>query len=185
MAKKGVFKREALPVPQTVEEAVEILSRIGHEERKIEKVSTEMNEQIEQLKARAIDELTPIQEKMDQLVDAFFAFVQSHRDELTENGKIKTIKWPTGKISWRVTPRKVNLRDIKGILARLKELKLEQFIRTIEEVNKEAILKEQKLAETVKGISVTQTEIFTIEPAKTNIEIIRKINQKKSKKGVE
>ncbi|MBU3918660.1 host-nuclease inhibitor Gam family protein [Patescibacteria group bacterium] len=182
MVKKKSIKREALPVPQTEKDAAEILGQIGYKEREIQRINTGINDDIERVKAMANDKLNPIQEQRDQLVDALFAFAQSHRDELTENGKTKTVKWPTGKISWRMTPPKVNLRDTEAILMRLKELNIERFIRIKEEIDKELMLKESKIAQTVKGVSITQIENLIIEPDKIDLEIVRKINPKKQKR---
>ncbi len=182
MAKKKIIKREALSVPQTIMEAAEILGQIGHKEREIQKINTQLNDQIEQMKAIESDKLSPIEEERDQLVDALFAFAESRRDELTEKGKSKTVKLLTGKLSWRTTPPRVNLREKEAILARLKELGLGRFIRVKEEVDKEAMLKESEVAQTVKGVSVSQTENLVIEPSEVDVEILRKINSKKHKR---
>jgi phage host-nuclease inhibitor protein Gam len=76
-----------------------------------------------------------------------------------------------------MTPPAVSLRDIKSILVSLKSLGLKQFIRTKEEVDKEAMLKEPDIAKTVKGVSISQYEEFTAKPAELEVEIISKADK--------
>ena len=49
---------------------------------------------------------------------------------------------------------------------------LKRFIRTKEEINKEAILDEPEVVASVKGISITQKEDFVIVPFETELESV-------------
>ncbi|MBU2575638.1 host-nuclease inhibitor Gam family protein, partial [Patescibacteria group bacterium] len=127
----------------------------------------------------AMADAKPRQEKVSELLEGLFAFAEAHRDELTEGGKRKTVEVPTGIFGWRTTPPAVSLRDIKSILASLVSLGLERFIRTKEEVDKEAMLKEPEVAKKVKGVSIDQREEFIAKPTELEVEITSDVNKLK------
>jgi phage host-nuclease inhibitor protein Gam len=54
----------------------------------------------------------------------------------------KTVALTTGEIGWRLRPPKVVVRGVEAVLDKLKRMGLDRFIRTKEEINKEAILNE-------------------------------------------
>jgi len=175
------IKRPVTPVPKHLDEAAKFLSSIGHEQREIDKIKTTLNEKIEELEAEVMDNVKPHEEKISQLVEGLFAFAESSRDKLTDGGKRKTVEVPTGIFGWRVTPPAVSLTSIKVVLASLKTLKLDRFIRTKEEPDKEAMLKEPEVAKTVKGVSISQREEFVVKPVELEVEIAS--NVKKLKKA--
>jgi phage host-nuclease inhibitor protein Gam len=78
-----------------------------------------------------------------------------------------------------MTPPSVKLRDVEAILKSLKSLRLERFIRTKEEVDKEAMLKEADVAKTVKGVSISQHEEFIAKPAELEVEIATRVDKLK------
>lgn len=171
MAKATRIKRPVIPVPKNLDEAAEFLAEIGEERRAIDSVQSDFNAEVDMLKSKAIAETKPHENKISQLVEGLFAYAEAHRDELTENGKRKTIEVPTGIFGWRITPPAVSLHNIKTILKNLKSLGLERFIRTREEIDKEALLKESEVAKTIKGVFITQREEFIVKPAELAVEI--------------
>jgi phage host-nuclease inhibitor protein Gam len=70
----------------------------------------------------------------------------------------------TGSIAWYTTPPAVTIENVEEVLKRIKTLDLAQFIRTKEEINKEALLENEPLANTIEGVSVGQQEKFAIRP---------------------
>ena len=56
---------------------------------------------------------------------------------------------------------------------------MKRFIRVKEEINKEAMLKEPELAETVRGVSITQREEFIVKPTEIEIEIVSSVEKLK------
>ncbi len=179
MVKEKKVKRVVLPVPASLEEVVDYVHKIGGHQRAITLVQAKTNEKIEAIKAQATTDCTSHQDEIEALFEGVYVFAQSHRDELTEGGKKKTVNLPTGDLYWRMTPPAVSIKDIKAVLAWLREMKLGRFIRTKEEPDKEAMLKEPEVAKGVKGITITQHEKFAVKPSETNIENPRKIPQKK------
>lgn len=137
-----MLKKAVIAVPKNLTEAAQFLAEIGKEQRSINEIQLEVNARIEQLKAKAMDDAKPRQDRISQLVEGLFAYAESNRDELTDGGKRKTVKLPTGDFMWRMTPPAVLLRNVKAILVNLKLLGFKRFIRVKVEVDKEAMLKE-------------------------------------------
>ena len=77
----------------------------------------------------------------------------------------KTVNLITGEVSWRQRPPSIAVRGAEAVLESLRTLGLHRFIRTKDEVNKEAMLNEPELAATVAGVSVIKgKEDFAITP---------------------
>lgn len=181
------IKRTVTPVPQNLDESAKFLSKIGEEKRKVNNIQSDFNAEVERLKKKAMANTKTHDEKISQLVEGLFAYAQSHRSELTNSGKYKTVNLPTGTFEWRLTRPKVSLKNVKSILEALKELGLKRFIRktVTEEVNKEKMLKEPNVAEKVEGVSITQHEEFIVKPAELKVEIpfkVKKLQKAISKK---
>jgi len=172
-------KRAVVAVPKSLDEAARFLAKIGEEQRATDEIQSGFNAAVDKLKTQAMVSVEPHQKKVSQLVEGLFAFAEAHRDELTDGGKRKTVEVPTGTFGWRMTPPAISLRDVESILESLKSLKLKRFIRTKEEVDKEAMLKEPDVAKTVKGVSISQREEFVAKPAVLEVEITTQVNKLK------
>lgn len=182
MAKTRI-KRPVFPAPKNLEEAAEFLTFIGREQREVDRIQTELNEEIEKLKAKTMAGLAPHEEKIDRLVEGLHAFAENQKAALTKDGKRKTVPLPTGEFGWRITPPAVTISNRETVLANIKALGLvDRFIRIKEELDKEAMLKEPDLAQTIKGVSITQREEFVVKPSELEIEIVS--SAKKLKRAV-
>ncbi len=168
-----------VPVPKNLEEAAKFLSQIGEEQRATEVIQSDLNAKVAELKSKAMSNAEPHQKKISQLVEGLYAFAESRRDELTDGGKRKTVELLTGIFGWRMTPPAVALRNVKSILKSLKLMKLTRFIRTKEEIDKEALLKEQEVAKTIKGVSISQHEEFYVKPTELEVEIASDVEKLK------
>lgn len=92
-------------------------------------------------------------------------YCEAHRDELTDGGRVKTASLITGEVQWRQRPPSVSVRGAESVIETLKRLGLSRFVRTKEEVNKEAILNEPDNVRGVAGLNiVTGVEDFVITP---------------------
>lgn len=179
MTRKTRVKRPVIPVPKSLDEAAEFLRQIGEEQRTTDAIQSDLNAEVDELKAKAMSDAEPHQKKISQLVEGLFAFAETNRDELTDSGKRKTVELPTGIFGWRMTPPAVSLHNVEAILKSLKSLKLDRFIRAKEEVDKEAMLKEQEVAKTVKGVSISQHEEFIVKPTELEVEITSNVDKLK------
>ncbi|EIF0163143.1 host-nuclease inhibitor Gam family protein, partial [Salmonella enterica] len=110
-----------------------------------------------------------LKKDIDTLSKGVQGWCEAHRDELTQNGRTKTASLITGKVEWRNRPPSVGIRGVETVLETLRRLGLERFIRTKEEINKDAILSEPKAVEGVAGITVRSgVEDFAITPFEQN-----------------
>ena len=173
MAKKRLVKRETIEIPKSIEEATEFIGIIGKHQRELNKIQMRINNQIEKIKSEALAESLVHQEIIDKLFEGIFIFAQSHREELTEGGRKKTIHLPTGDILWRMTPPAVSLKNVKKVIELCKSSGLERFIRVKENINKEAMLKEPEVAKKISGVTISQKEEFVVKPSEIEIEISR------------
>ncbi|EHV66253.1 bacteriophage Mu Gam like family protein [Escherichia coli DEC6C] len=69
-------------------------------------------------------------------------------------------------MSWRLEKPSCSVsRDVEGVIEMLRRMGLERFIRTKEEVNKQAILAEPDAVKGIAGIKVNKgAESFSVEP---------------------
>ena len=101
------------------------------------------------------------------------AWCEAHRIELCgENDRNgKTANLVTGEVSWRQRPPSVTVRGVEAVIETLKRMKLARFVRTKEELNKEAVLNEPKAVAGIAGLTVnTGVEDFVIVPFEAEAE---------------
>lgn len=174
MAKKasGRVKVEAAayPVPQTREEVVNAISAIGAAQRERDRIRTAMNEALAELKEEYEAAARPFAEQIKELSQGVQTWCEAHRAELTRDGRVKTHQFASGEVRWRMRPPSVVVRGSVAVLDALKSLGLARFIRTKEEVNREAILAEPDAVAGVKGVTVSQKEDFVVVPWDTELE---------------
>lgn len=160
------FKAKAqIYVPQSQEDTAADIRKIGDLERQKLRATTEMNDAIAQITQNFQPRLDALSEQLKTLQEGVQAYCEAHRDALTNNGKVKTANLITGEVQWRQRPPSVGVRGKETVIETLKRLGLKKFIRTTEEVNKEAILNEPDEARGVAGLTiVTGVEDFVITP---------------------
>ena len=172
MSKKKIKTAAAdYPVPQNKDQVVEAIAEIGRRQRERDRIQSEMNDELAEIKQSHEEKAAPHASAISALTKGVHIWCEANRDDLTKNGKVKYAELATGKINWRAKPPKVSLKKVEEVITRLKELKLKQFIRSKEEVDKEAILKNPEKVEGVKGITVkSDGEDFVITPFETELE---------------
>lgn len=170
MAKKIKNNAVDLKVPQNRDETIEYIAEIGRLQRERERIQTAMNDEIAAIKQKYEQQAQPIGQDIKQLSEGAQIWCEANRVELTNNGKVKFAQLASGKINWRMRPPKVTLRKKEQIIEDCHQLGLTRFLRTTEDINKEAMLAEQDVAETLKGVSITQAEDFVITPYETELD---------------
>lgn len=150
---------------QSREETEILIKELGDAQRELQRVTTLQNDEIGAITERYAQPLQELREAVENRQQAIQAWCESHRDELTNNGKQKTGYFNTGEVQWRQNPPSVRVTKAEQVIENLKLLGLLQFIRTKEEINKDAILLEPETAQTVAGIAIKSgVEEFIVKP---------------------
>lgn len=161
MAKKqSITEEEARFAAQVLSEQHALLKKTEAE------LDEKLNEIREQYSARVAEYTQGIKTAMKTVTDYVTATPM-----MFVAGK-KTVEWGSVVISKRITPPKVDIprgMDWEDAVQKLKETKLTSYIRTIEEVDKEAIIRavaeddEIRKSFAFAGITVTQKETLKVE----------------------
>lgn len=157
-------------VPQTKDETVKAVAEIGELQRQRAVIQAQMNEEMAAVKERYEAQAQPLAARMTLLAEGVRMWCEVNRDGLTRGGKTKTVSLPSGEVRWRLSPPKVAIRGAGAVMDALRRLGLTRFIRTREEISKEAILAEPEAVTMIQGISITQKEEFVVIPFETALE---------------
>lgn len=160
------------PVPQTQEQAIEAIAAIGAHQRERARIQADMNDELARIKQKFEDLARPHNEEIQALSAGVHTWAEANREDLTHGGKVKTAILSSGKVSWRLRPPRVLLRNVVKVIEALRALGMGQYIRVKEEVDKEAILRDPDLVKHVGGISISQGEDFVIQPFEMDLEEI-------------
>lgn len=165
-AKKTRIKQKAMiSVPQSHDDCATDINTIGRLTREITVSQAAMNDEIAVITDRYTSVFTPLQEQVKSLSAGVQSYCEANREDLTLNGKTKTGQFVTGTVQWRQKPPSVAVRGVEAVIDALKQFGLVRFVRTKEELNKEAILNEPNAIAGVAGLSIKKgVEDFVIEP---------------------
>ena len=170
---KHKMKASNYAVPQDKQEAAQFVHNIGIAQREAERIQAEMNDRIAEIKQEYETQAQPFAEQIESLKHGLHIWCEANRDALTNGGKVKFHKFPTGEVNWRKKPAKVSLRKVDQVLEACRSMKLTRFIRTKQEVNKEAMLAEPEVAANISGVSIgSEGEDFVITPFETDLETV-------------
>lgn len=167
---KNKLKTAAVPAAQTREEAEAAVHRLGELRRQLTRAETKLNDQVAKLKLEADAAAKPLQEEVAQLSARVQGFCEANRTELTNGGRTKTVIFATGEVKWRARPPSVSIRGVEAVIAYLKAQYQGRFVRTKEEIDKEAMLADRETASAIPGVKIgSEGEDFVIEPL--NVEL--------------
>ena len=156
-------------VCQSKSETMDAIRDLGDRQRELTRLETELNDVIADETAKRKDAIYELKVEIERLHSGVQGWCEANRVALCGD-KSKTANLVTGTVSWRIRPPSVALKAVDKVLAELRRLKLTKYIRTKEEVNKDAILTDIKTFPTVAGITITSgVEDFIIEPAEINV----------------
>lgn len=163
----------AVPIPQSLEQATDYIREIGEHQRDVTRIEAAMNDELAGIKERHEADAQPIKARIASLTQGVQIWAEANRDRLTQGGKTKTAALPSGEVAWRTRPPSVRVTGAEAVLAILRKMGLTRFIRTKDEVNKEAILNEPKAVDSVPGIAIQQGEDFIVTPFETELSEVR------------
>jgi phage host-nuclease inhibitor protein Gam len=158
-------KAQTFPVPQSRDEAAAQIRLIGDLQRAHLRQQAQMNDEIAAITARFQPHLDALGKEIGDLQMGVQTYAEANRDSLTDGGKVKSANLVTGEIQWRIRPPSVRVTGAEAVIEALKRLGLGKFVRTKDEVNKEAILNEPEQVKGVAGITIVSgVEDFVITP---------------------
>jgi phage host-nuclease inhibitor protein Gam len=164
------IKTKAADAPQTMAQVQSDIRKIGDLQREHGRISADLNDQVAKLTEAAAPGLKELQEQMTALQKGVQIYCEANREELC--GKGKTANLVTGEVQWRQRPPSVKVTGVEAVIAWLKTAGMASFIRSKDEINKEAMLNEQEKAKAVPGVTiVTGIEDFVIVPFEVDTEV--------------
>lgn len=160
----------AVAVPQSREDVINDIRKIGDITRVILRRETELNDQIAMLTNDVAPGIETLKNELERLQSGVQTWCEANRAELTRDGKTKTANLTTGEVRWRTRPPSVSIRKVEDVIAMLKKLSLGKFLRNKVEINKEAILADPNKVKGIAGITVkTGVEDFEIIPFEQSV----------------
>lgn len=160
-------------VPADRDQVNEAIAEIGRLQRERARIETHLNDEQAQVKARHDAEAKPLGERIGELHKGVSLWCEANRARLTQDGKVKFHDFATGQVKWRLRPPSISIRGVDAVLSTLKKLGLDRFVRTKEEIDKEALLRETDVAKTIGGVTVSQREDFVVVPNESQIEEVQ------------
>lgn len=170
-ATKVRIKKNLIPIPENLAGAEFQIGKIGRCQREIDRITLGLNERVARLKEEAAREMESYKVERRELLDGLYAFAAPRKRKLLADAGKKTIELLTGKFLWRRTPPSVSVDDDAAAIETLKDLGLTEFIRTKEELDREALLKARNDLDPIEGIGFVQTEEFVVVPKDQESEV--------------
>lgn len=159
-------------VPQSRDEAAADIRKIGDLQRQALRQELAMNDSIAEITEKFQPHIDAIKEQLKTLQEGVQGYCEAHRIELTDGGKVKTANLITGEVQWRQRPPSVSVRGAEAVIETLKRLGFARFIRSKEEINKDAVLNEPDEVRGVAGLTVvTGVEDFVITPFEQEVNV--------------
>ncbi len=157
-------------IPQSRDDVATFIAGIGIAQRERDRIEADMNDALAKLRATYEAQAKPYADEITERTRGVQAWCEANRDTLTQSGKVKSHTFASGEVKWRMRPPSVVIRAADVVIDALKSLGLGRFVRTKEEVNREAILADPEAIAAVKGITISQKEDFVVTPWDTRLE---------------
>jgi len=154
-----------VPVPQTIAEADDAVRRIAEAQHRLGQIQAGLDAAVAAAKRAAEDEAAPLSQQVATLTEGLSIWAAANRATLTQGGKTKTVKLPSGEISWRIRPPSIALSNVKALVAELLRRGEDRFLRTKHEPDKDALLAAPKDAAGLPGVTIRSgVEDFVVQP---------------------
>lgn len=155
------------------------IRRIGDLQREYERLQADMNDQVAVITDRFAPLLAEASEHIKALSTGVQTWCEAHRQELTDNHRVKFADFTTGLVTWRAATPSVRITNAEAVIRTLKALGMTVFVRTKEEVNKEAILANFSAAP-----KITAEEINNELDAERKMALIRTVQHNECLQGL-
>jgi phage host-nuclease inhibitor protein Gam len=171
------LKNKAVPaaVPQTKDACAADIRALGDMQRDFDRLRHAMNDAIAAITQENQPMLAALSERIVALQTGIQTWCEANRVALcgVDDRLGKTANLVTGEVAWRQQPPSVQVRGADVVIDRLQVLGLGRFVRTKEEVNKEAMLAEPDAVRGIPGIVILSgLETFSITPFEAQAEVV-------------
>lgn len=156
------IKKSFTYVPASLVEAASFLISIGNKQREINRVKREAKKKVEIITTETKKVVDALTKDRDVFFTSLFAFSSARKEELTR--VTRSQKTAAGTFGWRWTTPYVDLAEGKSdqdVIASLKRKGLTAYIRVVEELDREAMLRDRP---EVSGVSYSQRDEFFAKP---------------------
>lgn len=156
------IKKSFTEIPQTLARVVTFITAIGRHQSDINELKRAEIVKIAAITQETNKKVAAITKKRNRLFTSLFAFAMAHKKALT--AQYRTQKTIAGEFGWRWNTPSLQLEESvtdADIIKILKERGMTQYIRTVEELDKKALLKDKPI---ISGISYRQRDEFYIKP---------------------
>lgn len=166
---KTIKAPTVMNVPQSRDDCAIYIKHLGDVQREFERSRGEMNDAIAHITKSYAGVLEAQTMRVKNLQAGIQTWCEANRAQLLEGGG-KTANLITGEVSWRQRPPSVTIRGAESVIETLQRMGLERFVRTKEEINKEAMLNEPDAVRGIAGVAlVSGVEDFGITPFAVNV----------------
>jgi phage host-nuclease inhibitor protein Gam len=129
-----------------------------------------MNERLAAIRQEYEERAQPHRRAIETQIEGLRTWCEAHRDELL-NDDLKTYRFASGEVSWRIRPPRVNVRDTAQAIAWFAQNRLLGFVRQREELNKEEMLRSPGDASRNPFVRIgSGGEEFYVRPFETELE---------------
>ncbi len=140
MPTKKLKARAEIYVPASKDQCAADIRQLGDLQRRQARLAGEMNDKIAAITAAFQPQIEALQPDIDRLFSGVQTWCEANRAQLTDNHKVKSANLITGEVTWRIAPPSCSVRGAEAVIKALKTLELQRYVRTKEEVDKEAVL---------------------------------------------
>lgn len=182
MAKSNSVTVPALSVPQDAAQAASLVHLIGANKRALDALMNRQEAAVAAAAEKFAAQINDATEALGENVAALQAYAEANKDALTADGK-RSVATQAGTFGWRYGNRAVKFegKHAEKLIEKFKELGHTDLIRTIEQIDKTAILANPDAIEKIKKIKIEQEERFYVRPLSVDNDIAGKTRKLKGK----
>lgn len=147
-------------------EAAEAMARIAAIRADIAAQRQAFDTMVAELRRKLDAPVATLEAEERALADDVRDWAEFNRRKLTNDGRRKSVAVGPGRVGWQKGKARVEIEDgsEERIVGALRASNLHQFLRVKESVDRNAMLKEPALAETVAGVTIVPaSESFYLE----------------------
>lgn len=166
-------KKPNYPTPTNESEAAKLLGELQKLKLALDKQQVELNQEVHKLVTAANEKAETTSDEFAEKFNVLKEYARKNKDQLTEQGKKRSVTWATGTLGWRNIPRGISVprsaKEIALLIERIIAAKKPKFLRRKFELSVEAMESHIAEATAIEGIKVrAASEVIYIQFAVGN-----------------